>query len=269
MTINSAVAKQICTKVELDLVLASTTRHIGYLSAPELHTKIKRARTYRDKWRDLAHDQTRDTKANNPNLLGDANERSALKAQLFDETLTRFEKRLEKVGKSPASARATAKSPLKDDRSREHRATRASVRDSLAAAKQELNEAAPSKKAAPKAAPKKDVAATATKKAKPSTTGEKQSKAPTKKATSAAKLPKAKPAKKKPTTASPLATDQAIAASPKRGMAGGASEILSSKRNLQASTAAKAAAVKRSGATKVNAHVASRNRRNQASRNKR
>lgn len=268
MTINSAVAKQICTKVELDLVLASTTRHIGNLSAPELQTKIKRARAYRDKWRDLSHGQTRDTKANDPNSLGDANERSVLKAQLFDETLTRFEKRLEKVGKSPVSARATAKSPLKDVRSREHRATRASVRDSLAAAKQELNEAAPSKKAAPKAAPKKGVAATATTKAKPST-GAKQSKAPTKKAARAAQLPKAKPAKKKATTASPLATDQAIAASPKRGLAGGASEILSSKRNLQASTAAKAAAVKRSGATKVNAHVASRNRRNQASRNKR
>jgi hypothetical protein len=80
VAISVARARQICTQSELALVLESTTRQIGQLDAKQLRASIRRSRTLRDKWRDLSHSQTRDTKATDPDKLGEANARSAEKA---------------------------------------------------------------------------------------------------------------------------------------------------------------------------------------------
>jgi hypothetical protein len=253
VAISSARARQICTKAELDLVLQSTTTHIGNLDAKQLKAAIRRARTLRDKWRDLAHSQTRDTKATSPEQLGDANARSAEKGVLFDETLARFEKRLSKVDTTATAASASAKPSAKVN----HRADRASVRETLNAKTEMLN-AAPAKKVATKK--------TATKKA--------VTKSPASKSVASKKAaPKKKGATKPPTRKTSAVSAKGTAAAE---LAAGRPAVTSAKptgadkkRNLKAKTTAKATAVARSGAPRIQGHVSSQGRRNQAKRNTR
>jgi hypothetical protein len=156
VAINSVRARQICTKAELDLVLQSTTKHIGNLDAKQLKAAVRRSRSLRDKWRDLVHSQTRDLKATEPQKLEDANARSAEKATLFDETLARFEKRLSKLdgeASKPSPAMKTASNV-------NHRTDRAAVRESLNATTETLN--ASTKRATKKAATIKKKSATKT-----------------------------------------------------------------------------------------------------------
>jgi hypothetical protein len=257
VAISSARARQICTKAELDLVLQSTTIHIGNLDAKQLKAAIRRARTLRDKWRDLAHAQTRDTKATSPEQLGEANARSAEKGVLFDETLARFEKRLSKVDTSPTVGSASSKASSKVN----HRADRATVRETLNAKTEMLNASSsptPAKKVATKKA--------ATKKA--------ATKSPASKPVASKKAaPKKKTAKKPPTRKAGAVSTKGVAAAE---LASGRPAVASAKltgadkkRNLKAKTSAKATAVARSGAPRIQGHVSSQGRRNQAKRNTR
>ncbi len=156
MAISAARARQICTKAELELVLQSTTKHIGSLDTKQLKSAVRRSRTLRDKWRDLAHSQTRNTKATKPDKLGDANARSAEKATLFDEALTRFEKRLSKLEVASAKVSPVKKAAVKVD----HRADRAAVRETLNAKTETLNASTARAKSTVKATPVKKKAAT-------------------------------------------------------------------------------------------------------------
>lgn len=260
MAISAARARQICTKAELDLVLQSTTKHIGNLDAKQLKSAIRRSRTLRDKWRDLTHSQTRDTKATDPDKLGDANARSAEKATLFDEALARFEKRLSKVDDAAAKASPARKPAPKVN----HRADRAAVRETLNVKTETLNAATGG--ATAKATPAKKKAAT-----KSADNGSLAStkKAVPKKKAAAKKATPAKPAgrKAKPVSASGLAAAKIAAGQPPA-----TSEKLTGaeeKRNLKAKTKAKATAVARSGAPRIQGHVSSQGRRNQAKRNAR
>lgn len=266
MAISVAQARQICTKAELDLVLQSTTRQIGSLDAKQLRAAIRRSRTLRDKWRDLKHDQTRGTKADNPNKLGEANARSAQKATLFDEVLGRFEKRLSKL--EPQTGNAGPSEPkkvTKPSRSAEHRQSRAEVRGKLADKTELLNSPPKPTPAKKKASPKP--AATA-------------SKAASTKAKPAVKKSSRKPPKRKtsPTAAaalaanSPIATEGVAAAAMAAGRSRNTGDALSpaeKKRNLKAAAAAKATRVSRSGAPRIQGHVSSQGRRNQAKRGNR
>jgi hypothetical protein len=251
VAITSARAKQICTKAELDLVLQSTTKHIGNLDSKQLKSAVRRSRTLRDKWRDLTNSQTRDTKATSPETLGEANARSSEKATLFDETLARFEKRLSKLEAESTKA-APAKKPAP---AVNHRADRAAIRETLSAKTDALN------------APAAVATDTAVKKSTP-VKKKAAAKATAKKASAKKKAPakistrKPKPVAVDGLAAAKLAADQPLATSDKLTGAAG-------KRNLKAKTDAKATAVARSGAPRIQGHVSSQGRRNQAKRNAR
>jgi hypothetical protein len=273
VAITAARAKQICTKAELDLVLQSTTKHIGNLDSKQLKSALRRSRTLRDKWRDLTHSQTRDTKATSPEKLGEANARSSEKATLFDETLSRFQKRLSKL-----EAEATKAAPTKKAASTvDHRADRAAIRETLSAKTELLNASAAAANngaatngaatngaatngAATKTAPVKKKAAAKTDAGGNSSPAKKT--ATKKKATSKLPTRKPKPVAVDGLAAAQLAADQPLATSDKLTGAAG-------KRNLKAKTKAKATAVARSGAPRIQGHVSSQGRRNQAKRNAR
>jgi len=264
VAISAARARQICTQSELNLVLQSTTKNIGQLDSKQLKASIRRARTLRDKWRDLAHSQTRDTKSTNPDKLGEANARSSEKGELFDEVLQRFEKRLAKlddaatkVAKSTKTTRSAKPSAAVD-----HRADRAEIRSVLNEKTDVLN--APSKKTAIKKA-------VANKPPTKKATGKKTN---TQAAPTAAETNGAigKPTVKKPRRKTAAANNGAAAAALAAERSPVQSDSLTGadkKRNLKAKTVAKATAVQRSGAPRIEGHISSQGRRNQAKRNAR
>jgi hypothetical protein len=158
---NLADAKQLCTNSELRLVTASVGNRLESFDAAGLKKNIGDARKLRDKWRDQATTQRRQTQRAQGSRTSDKNARSQQKAQLFDEVLTRFNDRLAQVEASPEIAAAPPKSvkpaPTKRQRSQEHRESRTNVRDALREKKQMLNDskrsAAKPKKTAKKPAP--------------------------------------------------------------------------------------------------------------------
>jgi hypothetical protein len=238
------------------LVLQSTTKHIGSLDAKQLKTAVRRSRTLRDKWRDLANSQTRDTKATNPDKLGDANARSVEKATLFDEALTRFEKRLSKLDVGTAKVSPVKKGAVKVD----HRADRAAVSETLNVKTETLNASTTRANSAVKATPVKKKSATKSSAAVTPPATKKG--APKKKAPAKPVARKSKPVSANGLAAAQLAAAQAPATSDK--LTGS-----EKKRNLKAKTTAKETAVARSGSPRIQGHVSSQGRRNQAKRNSR
>jgi len=101
MAVSKARAKQLTTKREFELLEASWGRELSSLSPARLRQKVQRARTMRDKFRDLARQQAgeargkRDPKSTRP---ARSNQNTKLKAQIFDEALGRFEERLASLG---------------------------------------------------------------------------------------------------------------------------------------------------------------------------
>ena len=284
MAISVAQARQICTPAELDLVLQSTTRQIGSLDPKQLRSSIRRARTLRDKWRDRAASQTRDTKSQNPDRLGEANARSNDKAQLFDEALGRFEKRLSKVdGATNGSAAATKAKPAKQTRTGEHRATRSSVRSTLSKKAEKLNADDTAPSSSPATSPA-TVASDATVtaggdgSAKPAGKRTVAKKGATPKASAKRKGPpkrKAPPRSSNaavPAAAAPVAQGlaaAAMAAGRDGGEGGEPSAGSTKKRSSKAKPAAKATAVKPGGSPRMPGKVASQGRRSQAKRGSR
>ncbi len=266
MAVSMSEARKLCTSAELDLVLMSGTKRIGDLDAKQLQAKIRRARTLRDKWRDQSSRQVRETKTEQPEKLETANARSATKAQLFAETVERFEKRLAKVApdaKWTSSTRRSTPATPKPARVASHRATRGAIRETLNAKTDALN--AEKSQPVAKTTPVKKTA----KKSTTSAAGAaKSAKSAKKKAAKTAKSTKAKvpPRKKRPIvtdTTSPLIQE---ASGP-----GPASLPVSPRARFQkdpkAQTAAKAARFTRGGATRVQGHIAAQNKRQQARRN--
>jgi len=97
MAVSKARAKQLTTKREFELLETSWGRELSSLSPARLRQKVQRARTMRDKFRDLARQQAgeargkRDPRSTRP---ARSNRNTELKAQVFDEALARFEERL-------------------------------------------------------------------------------------------------------------------------------------------------------------------------------
>lgn len=111
MAYNRAQARRLCTDAEYDVFLASTADQIGALPVKVLAAHIKRSRTLRDKFTDLFRRQTAASRAATGKKRGEsgaANERTAAKAKLFAEVLTRFEAQLERVKAREARAEAAA-----------------------------------------------------------------------------------------------------------------------------------------------------------------
>jgi hypothetical protein len=117
MKITKSGARALCTATEFDVVSASFAPDVRSLTAARLKANIALARRYLDKYRDLARRQhravqTKQAKIGQTQQRG--NIRTELKARLFAETQSRFEKALEQLEvrelrKRMAAARAAAK----------------------------------------------------------------------------------------------------------------------------------------------------------------
>lgn len=97
MSITRPKAKELCTAAEYGLVEASFAPAINAFTPGQLNTKITRARTLRDKYKDLArrqHLEAKGTRRPSGKKPASGNEGTLKKEQLFSETLARFEKRL-------------------------------------------------------------------------------------------------------------------------------------------------------------------------------
>jgi hypothetical protein len=87
------LARQLSTRSEFQLISASYADAIGRLSKRDLKSKIARARRLRDKQRDLYRRQRLASRARSGTKHG-SSARTAQKAGLFNEALSRFTQRL-------------------------------------------------------------------------------------------------------------------------------------------------------------------------------
>lgn len=238
-----ADAKRMCTKAELGVVMGSRPDAIEKLSADQLKKNVASARRLRDKWRDLATEQRRETQQAQKARVTDKNARSDEKAALFAHVLKRYEDQLKKA--EAAGGGLTLPKPAKKKvRVAGHRIKRAVVRDELKDVRRELN-AASKAKVKKKAAKKKPAAAAA---------------------------PKKKAATKKVAKKSPLKKKVAKKAAKKKTKFGVGSTGLVSvdpARQLSAVTAAKKSRLKSSEMTAMRAHSLARGARKQAKRDSR
>jgi hypothetical protein len=107
MPITTREAKQLSTAGEWTLVQASQADRIRELSPARLKAKIGRARTIRNKYRDLAKRQHRKAQPRRSGGPYEAlNARTARKAELFEQVLGRFEKERERQAAKTAAAPA-------------------------------------------------------------------------------------------------------------------------------------------------------------------
>ena len=114
MAYNRRQARAICNDTEYELFTASLADAITLHTPAQLRSKIKRARTLRDKNTDLFRRQSlasQESTGSKRGRSGSANQRTEQKARLFDEVLKRFEARLDKITAEPAPA--PSKTPKK------------------------------------------------------------------------------------------------------------------------------------------------------------
>ena len=107
MANDPGLARELSTRAEFQLISASRGAAIDRLSKQELKSNIARARRLRDKQRDLYQRQRLASQARTGTKHGAA-ARTKQKAQLFDEALSRFTRRLRSV---EAPERRKAKKP--------------------------------------------------------------------------------------------------------------------------------------------------------------
>lgn len=97
---------KLTTEAERRLVRASAAAEMRKLSKPGLRGHISRARRLRDKQRDLLRRQRLASRARTGSKHG-GNERTARKAELFDQVLARFTRRLESMKATKATQKRT------------------------------------------------------------------------------------------------------------------------------------------------------------------
>ena len=98
---------------ELGVVMGSRPDAIETLSADQLKKNVASARRLRDKWRDLATEQRRETQQAQKSRVTDKNARSGEKAALFAHVLKRYEDQLKRVEASGATGGVTLAKPPK------------------------------------------------------------------------------------------------------------------------------------------------------------
>ncbi len=131
---NLSSARALCSAAEYGLVQASFSRTVG--EKPEkLVALLDRARKLRDKWRDVATKQRRQTQQKQAARTTDKNARSEEKAQLFNETVARLEIQMKKLGGVGAvkaeTKKAGSRGITKPQRNKKHRAERSTVRGKM------------------------------------------------------------------------------------------------------------------------------------------
>lgn len=126
MAYNRIQARALLSAAEYELFAASLADAIAGLTAAQLRSKVQRTRRLRDKQRDLLQRQRIASRARSGSKSGSsgvANARTGQKAQIFDETLARFEKRQSALEKK-AATKAAAASPRKATAARKAAAPR-------------------------------------------------------------------------------------------------------------------------------------------------
>lgn len=107
MAYNRSHARALLTADELDLFVGSLADGIGALTVEELKDRLARTRRLRDKQRDLFQRQRLDTRTRTGTKEGPsgvANQRTRQKAQLLDEALVRYQKRIDLLAEREAAA---------------------------------------------------------------------------------------------------------------------------------------------------------------------
>jgi len=158
MKVNLRSARALCTANELDLVMASGGEGIRALSEARLKQKVVRARTLRDKYRDLLRRQRLAARRPGAKPARDnANARTAAKADLFEQTLARFVDRLAQVqvaAKKAVAKKAAVKKPAAKKAAKKAVATKPAPTPPAAPKPQRSRKApAPSTPLAPKVQP--------------------------------------------------------------------------------------------------------------------
>ena len=100
MALNRLQASRLLNTGEMQVFHASLAEQLKSLTAAQLAALIRRARTFRDKSKDLMQRQrvaTRGRTGSKGGTDGAANQRSGAKLQAISEALQRFEKRLEQL----------------------------------------------------------------------------------------------------------------------------------------------------------------------------
>ncbi|MFN7731379.1 MAG: hypothetical protein ACK5OB_05730 [Pirellula sp.] len=161
--------RELCTKEELAIVLASQSPALEKLSPAEVKKHASNARKLSDKWQKLSRGQARteSRKSGSPDL----DSRSHAKHTLFKEVLGVFESRSAAIENLPTVTSGAGRKTPSAIRTQQARVTRQTTRKELHGTKKKLNAAA---KAAAPAKPAAAAASTTTKvatkkKAKPAT----------------------------------------------------------------------------------------------------
>lgn len=252
--ITLAEARELCTSAELELVRASLGQSLASASEADLKKKVALARKQSDKWRGLYTTQRREVQRQQSARVNNRNQRTERKAQLFGEVLARFEAQLEKVAAGASRGDAAPNRQAKvtrNQRTQQHRETRARVRGEL----QEEVEARGAESHSRRVAKKKTA-----KKSTKKTTAKKPSKTSTAKKAAVRKLTRAvkKTTKKKTSGAGSKQNTGSIESN---------DSSLSKKKAKKAASAAKKTRVKVSGLdTRVRGHVSARGKRAQGRR---
>lgn len=154
---SASQAESWLTAAERKLLDGTLGRSLAEASQKQLQATMAKARTLRDKWRDLFNRQMKSSKRT-VRRGEQVNSRSLDKADLFAAAVRRVESRLAELVDGVATAvtgRPAAKRPTKSARAAGHRSTRASVRKTLAKAARAAtaqSKPAPTKQAATKQA---------------------------------------------------------------------------------------------------------------------
>ena len=161
MAYNRNHAKTLCNKTEYQFFESSLRGNIDKLPRKSVQDGIKRARTLRDKYRDLHKRQrlaTRDRTGTKKGVKPATNERTEQKAKLFAEVLERFEVQLKALKEAEKAAAANTKKTAAKKKAAKKKAAKTKIAKKKVAKKKVAKKKVSKKVAKKKAAGKKAVA---------------------------------------------------------------------------------------------------------------
>ena len=158
MAYNRNHAKTLCNKTEYQFFESSLRGNIDKLPRKRVQDGIKRARTLRDKYRDLHKRQrlaTRDRTGTKKGVKPATNERTEQKAKLFAEVLERFEAQLKALKEAEKAAAANTKKTAAKKKAAKKKAAKTKIAKKKVAKKKVAKKKVAKKKVAKKKVAKK------------------------------------------------------------------------------------------------------------------
>lgn len=149
MAVHHATARKLATQAEWTLLQSSYGRSRSALSVAQLHQKIARARTLRDKYRALAKQQqgeARGKRAPRSTRAAQGNANTKVKAAMFAEALARLQERASELKAAGKQARSTVRKAA--PKKRAMKATTKSPKKATTRAAKKAGSKAPAKRAA-------------------------------------------------------------------------------------------------------------------------